>query len=405
MGYAKGYSKMLKLGMAVVVGSLTINMSWFGDLNLALAQTQPQVSPLEITTPDPLLPDLSGDRSLSAVERLRLEQELAKLNAEATALFNSGKQDEAFTIWYRELRLRRFLGIIEEVNSLARVGVVAWNNTRKRDVQIITQRLETIQQEAAAENQLTPELLTALGVAYEQIRVPKQALSVYEIILQRAREVQDRRAIATALQTIGKLNLTWFNYSQAAQAYEELLNLTELPLLPLEQLNYLEQLAFIYQQAKEPEKAIPIQEQLAEIYQGNQQLVKLAELKISLANNYRTINQPEQASKNYREAFDLAWALQQFAYARNALNQLAQLYAAYDETDYAIAVYQELIKVEQQSYDFYNLMNTYDQLAQIYFQQKNYTQALAMLQEGLKIAEMLGYQEAYFQTQIERVPE
>ncbi|MEC4984387.1 MAG: tetratricopeptide repeat protein [Oscillatoria sp. PMC 1076.18] len=394
---------MLKFGIAIIVGSLAINTSWFGNSNLVLAQQQPQVSPLEITTPDPLLPDLSGDRSLSPVERLRLEPELAKLNAEATALFNSGKPDEAFTIWYRELRLWRFLGRIEEVNSLAKVGVIAWNNNRKQDVQNITQRLQTIQEEAANENQLTSELLTALATAYEQIRAPKQALSVYELILQQARAVQDISAIANTLQTIGKLNLTWFNYSQAAQAYEELLNLTNSSLLPLEQLNYLKQLAFIYQQAKQPENAIPIQEQLAKIYRENQQLVELVELQLALANNYRTINQPEPASKNYRAAFELAWSLEQLAYARNALNQLAQLYAAYDETDYAIQVYQELIKVEQQSYDYYHLMNTYDNLAQIYLQQANNAQALTMFQEGLKIAEMLGYQEAYFQTQIERV--
>ena len=363
-----------------------------------LAQTETEPSPLESSTPDPLLPQPAVDRPLSTLERSRIELATQELNEQAAAQLKAGNEAEAFALWYRELRLQRALGKLAEVQALGRVGEIAWESDRLDDVQIITDRLEAI--EAATETINLP-LLKAFGQAYEQVRALNQALSIYQQMLTRAsQETIDAEA---TLKKIGQLQLNLFLYPQAATTYEQLLKEARSQSDSFSEGLYLHQLAQIYSQALQPENALRIKQQLAQSYLQRQQIQQLPELKISIASDYKALNQPEEASQNYQEAFSLAWSLQQFATAGDALEQLGDLYRSYNQENYALQVYQELLKVEQQTYDFYGLMNTYDRIGQIYVSQNDYDQALAAYQEALQLARSLNYQEDYFLGQIEQV--
>ena len=362
-----------------------------------LAQTEPEPSPLESSTPDPLLPQPAVDRPLSTLERSRIELATQELNEQAAEAL-AGNEAEAFTLWYRELRLQRALGKLAEVQALGRVGEIAWNSDRPKDVQIITDRLEAIE---AASKTLDLPLLKAFGQAYEQVHAPNQALNIYQQILARA----DQKTIdpEATLKKIGQLQLSLFLYPQAAATYEQLLKEARSQSDSFNEGLYLHQLAQIYSQALQPENALRIKQQLAQRYLQRQQIQQLPELKIAIASDYKALNQPEKASQNYQEAFSLAWSLQQFATAGDALEQLGDLYRSYNQENYALQVYQELLKVEQQTYDFYGLMNTYDRIGQIYVSQNDYDQALAAYREALQLARSLNYQEDYFISQIEQV--
>jgi tetratricopeptide (TPR) repeat protein len=126
-------------------------------------------------------------------------------------------------------------------------------------------------------------------------------------------------------------------------------------------------------------------------------------LKIAIADDYKTLDKPEEASKYYQEAFSLAWSLQQFAAAGDALKKLAKLYESYQQNDFALQTYQEVIKIEQQSYNLYGLMNTYDAIAKIYVKQENYAQALPWFQKALEISLHLKYKQDYFSAQLQQV--
>jgi tetratricopeptide (TPR) repeat protein len=126
-------------------------------------------------------------------------------------------------------------------------------------------------------------------------------------------------------------------------------------------------------------------------------------LKIAIATDYEALNQPDPASQNYQDAYKLAWALRQWAYASEALQKLAALYHSHNQSNSALQVYDVLIKTQQQSYNFYGLMNTYDKMGQIYLEQKKYSQALDVFQRGMQLAKSLRYQENYFAEQLERV--
>ncbi|AOY83093.2 tetratricopeptide repeat protein [Moorena producens JHB] len=383
----------------------------FASVTLSQSSDNDNPNPLELTAPDPLLPSLSPDEPLTPSERSRLSEALDELNAEAEAEFKAGNQSKAFDIWYREIRLRRVLGDpVAEVQTLGRVGGVAWNENNKQSVQLITARLEEIQQENEAEDSINLPLLKALGKAYEQIRLPGQALTVYEQILADARNQGDMAAVEATLKTMGELHMAWFDYPKAAETYEELLAQvqTDVPLEPLrerinEEVAYLQQLAYIYDQDQQPDQALPKKQQLVDIYlnQGND--TQIPALKIAIASDYNSLNQPEKASQTYQEAYSLAWSLQQFAHASEALQPLAQLYLTSKQPEFALQVYEVLLQVEQQSYNYYGLMNTYDNIGQIYLDMNNYPQALAAFQKGLDLAESLQHREAYFVNQIQLV--
>ena len=404
MSLTKNYLKLLNLVIAGVAICLGTALEPKLDTSPVLAQTQ-QPNPLEITTPDPLLPQPPVERSLSPLERFRLKEALDELNIQAKIQLQEGNGDEAFNIWYRELRLRRVLGRLEEIPTLGRVGAIAWEQNRKIDTQIITKRLQTVQGEVEEETTFDPLLWEALGLAYEKIRFPQAALEIYEQILANAREEEDSRAQEEVLKTIGKLHLAWLDYPNAAVTYEELLTLARSQLDYFNEQVYLSQLIYIYNQAIQPENALRIKQQLAKNYLQNQEIERLAALKIEIASDYQALNELEKASTNYQEAFTLAWELQQFAAASDALQKLGDLYRSNEQDKFAIQIYQELIKVKQQSYDFYGLMNTYDLIGQIYIKQENYDKALFYFEKGLELAQSLQYQEAYFDEKIQEINE
>ncbi|MGH2415142.1 MAG: tetratricopeptide repeat protein, partial [Microcystaceae cyanobacterium] len=244
----------------VILLGTTVAQGW---KNSVFAQAPPP-HPLEGEFQDPLLPSIN--RPLSPLERLTIQQTIDELNTQANAQLQVGNEEGAFALWYRELRLRRELGRLEEVQGLARVGGIAWEKSRTPDVRVMIKRLITIQQQVEAEKTLDPVLLNALGQAYLQLRSIDEALVIYQRILASARQQNDILAQEATLKIIGQLHLARFHYSEAAPVYEELVTLAQAQLNTFNEGLYLQQLAEIYQQALQPENSIRIKEQLVDYY-------------------------------------------------------------------------------------------------------------------------------------------
>ena len=364
---------------------------------ITLAQGNLQ-KPLEITAPDPLLP--AEARELTNQERRQLAPAIAQIEQQANVLLLAGDLENAALAWNRSLRLSRSLGTIPEIQALGRVGEIAWNQNITKQVNIISDRLQAIQRTQPP----APATLQALGAAYQQLRSPTLAIPIYRQIIAQAKEKQDINALENNLRILGQLHMDWFDYPQAALTYQELFSLS-LKINDLaNQVNYLEELAYIYDQLKDQEKSIAIKQELVVYYQAKPELqLKIPALLTAIAASYTILRNPQAARDNYQRAYELAIAIKQFAAARNALQGLALLYQTYNQPNIALQIYQILIQVNQQSYDYYYTMNTYDRMGQIYLQQRDYSQALNVFNEGLKIARSLHHQEPYFSAQVERI--
>ncbi|AFY51223.1 hypothetical protein Nos7524_5511 [Nostoc sp. PCC 7524] len=399
---------------------ITATILWQFSSSLTLAQSQdPQQAdkfppnPLEITTPDPLLPPLRDKQPLSLPEQQKLETALDELNQEAAAKLQTGDKVAAFEIWNRELRLRRYLSAVAEVTALSRVGEIAWNRSDRQQLYYITQRLQAIQKQAQPKKSKTPnsvdlELLQALGVAYQKVRSPKPAIEVYNQVLAAVRQQKDTSREIDTLKTLAELHLSWFNYAQAAATYEELLKFATSTGERQDELTYLQQLAYIYQQAKQPQKSIDVLSKLQEIYSQNDHQTQLPTLQLAIAANYEILAKDNadlllEAFKHYQEAYTTAWQLQQYGRAAEAVQKLIPLYRSQGQIDAALQTSQILLEAEARAANYYGMMQAYSQMGQLYLDKQDYPPALTAFNDGLEIARRLKHQEAYFTQQIEKV--
>lgn len=264
-------------------------------------------------------------------------------------------------------------------------------------MQVITQRLDAISQQVKSSNDL--QLLAALASAFEQVRVPKSALTVYTQILA-IQQQQNSPAVEETLQTIAELHLSWFDYPQAIASYNQLLNLAKVKSDRPGELAYLQQLTYIYDKSKQRQQAIETKQQLIAIYQQESQLAAIPALHLAIATDYEVLGQLEQAFTSYQQAYSSAWALQQFFQAGDALRKLVALYRSQDQIDEALQTSQILLQADEQAVNVYGMMNTYDQIGQINIKRGNYSEALKAFQNGLELAKQLQYQEDYFTQQI-----
>lgn len=402
----QGFGRMPLLRRSRV--TVTAAMLWLCCSSIVLAAKKEPVpeeffNPLEITTPDPLLPFSLEERPLSALERLKLAAALEQLNQQAAAKLVAGDRVGAFEIWNRELRLRRVLGFLEEVAALSRVGAIAWRQNQRAEVQVITRRLQEVQQQTKAEPTVDLQLLQSLGTAFEQVRSPESAVEVYTQILAAARQRQDQAAEEAALKTIAELHLSWFEYELSATTYQELLGLARARSNRLNEITYLQELAYIYRQANQHQKAVEVRQQLAELYLNEEQFTQVPAIRLAIASDYESLGQLQQAFQNYQEAYASAWSLQQYARAGSALRNLIALYRSQKQIDEALKTSQILLEADQRAANVYGMMNTYDQIGQIYLEGGKYSEALAAFKSGLELATQLKYQETYFTQQIEQL--
>ncbi|MEG4106816.1 tetratricopeptide repeat protein [Microcoleus sp. S13_C5] len=422
-------NQIFRMRSSVPIGCLLF--LWLCAGSIASAQTNPPAldqfspNPLEITTPDPLTP---ANESLSSTQREELTAALEELNLEASAKLQAGDGAGAFEIWFRELRLRRYLGPAAEIAALSRVGSVAWSNSKNLELQLITKRLQAIQKEVKSQVPLNTELLPAFAAAFQQVRAKGPTVEVYQEILEKARQNQDILAEGQILKAIGLIHINWLSYDKAAPVYEELATLIQenralfaansavqnsavvagngappQPVTPPTEVDTLRQLAYVYQQSKQPLKAIAAREKLASVYLNLQNPSAIPPIKIAIASDYQTIGQINLAAQYYQEAYNLAVPIQQYAQASEALDKLALLYRAQKQWEQTLRIYQMQLLLEERADNFYGLMNAYDNIGQVYQEMKAYDKALESYQKGLDVAKKLGHRQEYFAKKIQKV--
>ncbi len=374
------------------------------SLNAALAESSSAVllaQKADRFPPNPLTTEI--DDPLPQVSRAALLLQMAELNQQALMRLQAENADAAFDLWNQELRLSRRLGPVEETKALARVGQIAWGRNNNQQVGYIGQRLQQIQT-AALQGTPSATLLTELAIAYQVIRDPERALQVYDRQLEIARQRRDATAEFQMLNQIAQTHLDWFGYVKAAKVYEDLLSQAREQNNPQNQLAYAYQLAYIYEQAKQPQAAIAALETLVELYAQTPEPLLLANFQVRLADQYRLTQQMQLAEVTYQAAYRTGEAQQQWGFAGDALRRLATFYRQQQRLDAAIQVYEFLTAFEQEiGLNPYNAMDAYDHLGQIFVEQASRENAIAAFQQGLQLAQGLEYRVEYFRDQIAKV--
>ena len=388
-------------------------------------------SPLELLAADPLLPEFPMKRELSPTERDRLRLALDELNLQAAATLRAGKTLEAFALWNRELRLRRFLGVFEELPALGRVGELAWREGGVEETRVITDRLKAIQAGQTGPKPNLPDdqplpiptepaLLEALGATYYQVRAPKLALAVLEPRLLMAREANDPAAIEKSLGAIALLRSSIFDDGAAAEAYRELLAIerakiaagrwvvvppapgTE-PIIPLHrqaEVRYLKELVMLFDRSRQWDDAIVTQRDLLGVYQELGIIRLIPPLMSELAATFDRANRLEEAVFQYREAAATARTIKQLGIVRESLDRLATLYrtrpAFANKPDLLANTYINLLELAREAADGYGMMDTYEKLGDLFVSLDQRDRARIAYEQAVILAGQLQHRQSYF---------
>ncbi len=421
---------------------------------------------LELTEPDPLLPNPTIKRLLSPLEKVELRKNLDKLTQEGSKARFDGDRPTAYRTWFRELRLRRFLGPDDEITALTRVGQSAWDDNQRLEVQLITQRLDKLQTQRDPE--LTRPQLNQIGLAYETLRAMPQAIAYHEAALNRLRSQSKPGSVpygstspastnpvtsasrparptrpTTAspsgftpsllkpkptqtstpalrpvspeefhLTALARLYFNSFEYAKAADRTQDLLQLTRATPLaqrqPREELGHLEQLVFIHQKNRQYDRALTFQSELLKQYQDPLALPtegpKIPSLQQAIARNQEAAGQLIAATQTYQEAYRSALALQQLGLAQEAASTLAQLYSRQNQPQDALKIYEIVLDIDQRSYNLYGLIDTHSRMGDLYRQQSQNIAARQSYQQALHLAQQLNYQVSEIQEKLTQLP-
>lgn len=402
---------MINIQRLSIAITTTITISLFCTSLTLAKEKKPRLpkkfppSPLEITVPDPLIPASINRQGLSNQQKRSLEAALNQLNLEATAKLQAGDTEQAFKIWNRELRLRRYLGMLSEIQALERVGGIAYTKNNRQQIGYITQRLQAIQKQIEVNRKTNLELLQALAKAYLEVRSPSLAVEAYNQVLIIFRAGSDVAGEIDTLKSMTKIHLDWFDYPAAATTSKVLLSLVtssnDVELV-------LQDLAYIYDRTKQPLEAIDVRQKLSLIYRQRNEISKLSALKLAIGKDYEALakensNFINEAFQNYEEAYIMAWNFQQYVRAAEALQQLVSLYVAEGQTEDALQTSQILLQAEEQAANFYGMMNAYEQIGKIHLQRQENQLALVAFQKGLELAQQLGHETDKFTQQIQKL--
>ncbi|PSN18258.1 hypothetical protein C7271_13480 [filamentous cyanobacterium CCP5] len=355
-------------------------------------------SPLTDQPRDPLLPRPPISRSLSPLEKVYLREGLDRLDQQALALLAAGEGEAAYDLWMREVRLRRLLGVDQELDAIERVGQRVWEAGRSQEVRLLTARLEEIRSDLTVEES---ELLEQVADAFAQLGEPDEAVATYRLLADRALAQGNSVEYQGYLETIAQIQRQWFQFIEAALTFQSLYGL-DFPTLE-EKILYLERIADSYAEVNRYQQALEAQQVLLQIYGQQNRAEAIPQLRLTMGHHAQALNRLEAASGHYQQAYERAIALSQYEIASESIQALADLYRQLDRRDDLIYLYRQLILVEQQAYDAYGIMGAYDQLAQVYESLEQPEAALAAYREGLILASTLGHRQGYFRTQIRRL--
>ena len=382
--------------------SLLLNMGW--GFPLAALENPRSLADLK---PDPILPTALLQRSPSPLERITIRETAEQLDQDARQQLAANETDRAFDLWFRALNLQRVLGKNAEIIALGEVAEQAWEAGEKIELQAITQRLQTLEKDLKAQgNWLSPEAIV-LGISYQQARDLSSANRLYEYQLAEAQRTNNSATISAVLTQLIQVQWGALNYPLAAKYTQQQLEiLRSQPATRsglLEERSLLQSLSFFHQQTEDYLSAVTILKEAISLTLDLGLDAEVAPLQVSLAEAQILSGDGLSATDTYRQAYLKAQQQQQFYLAQDILFALGQLREQRGELAEAIQVYEILRQVHRYSSNLLGLLESYDRLGQLYLQINNPQLASEQFQKGLELSKRLGYREAEFTAQVDRL--
>jgi CHAT domain-containing protein/Tfp pilus assembly protein PilF len=245
-----------------------------------------------------------------------------------------------------------------------------------------------------AENELvTVELQKALikqGQRLSNQGSYGQALSIYQLALQIAEQLGDKRGIATTLRNIGIVHRSQGNYTQALEYYQKSLKLAEglgdkaLIAPVLNNIGVVHALQGNYTQALEYyQKSLKLKEEIGD-------KVTIAPALNNIGNIYNLQGNYTQALEYYQRSLKLVEEIGDKVAIATTLGNIGSIYNSQGNYTQALEYYQKSLKLAEEAGNRAGVANTLNNIGAVHYSQGNYTQALDYYQRSLKLSEESG---------------
>ena len=244
-------------------------------------------------------------------------------------------------------------------------------------------------------------------MAYQQARDLSSANRLYEYQLAEAQRTNNSATISAVLTQLIQVQWGALNYPLAAKYTQQQLEiLRSQPATRsglLEERSLLQSLSFFHQQTEDYLSAVTILKEAISLTLDLGLDAEVAPLQVSLAEAQILSGDSLSATDTYRQAYLKAQQQQHFYLAQDILFALGQLREQRGELAEAIQVYEILRQVHRYSSNLLGLLESYDRLGQLYLQINNPQLASEQFQKGLELSKRLGYREAEFTAQVDRL--
>ncbi len=371
-------------------------------------------NPLDDEPLDPLLPNPPVQRPLSPLEQYQLEQDLNELALVAEAIASGEdlpiglepgeERPDPNQIWMREVRLRRLLGVEEELQSIRRVAQWLHDRTATQELQLLAARLREIQADLDPSISADKTRLIDLAEIYALLGEVEDAANIRRALANQALAAGNEEEFQNQLEILAGLQAAWFYFDDAAATYGELLAMAQLEPGRETEIRYLKAQIYNLEQAQEFEAAINAQQRLLTIYNGAAPFwPQVARLQHNIAENHRALGNLSESSRYFRSAYTNALTQLQLNVAADSIRSLAAIYNSLENQEDVRYLYEQLILVERTASNAFGLMEAFDALGQLHEQLGEPEQALQAYQEALVMARSLDHREDYFEAQIARL--
>jgi CHAT domain-containing protein/Tfp pilus assembly protein PilF/ketosteroid isomerase-like protein len=238
---------------------------------------------------------------------------------------------------------------------------------------------------------------TALIVAlrkrdiFSRQQLLSQALPIYQVALEVAEWIDDKRSRAILTQILGLIHYSQGNFAEALDFYQQSLALyealgdkTDIP----ELLNYMGQIHYArgsYADAQTLfQKSLVVAEEMGDKSRVGFALNTLGAL-VSIQGDYA------QGVEYFLRSLAISEEINDTTLMATPLNNLGSSYRLLGNNVLALEYYQRSLKLVEAMNDKKRIANTLSNIGEIHFSQGNYTQALEYLKKAMELAEASGY--------------
>jgi hypothetical protein len=197
---------------SVSLGPLSLGAPTQAQVLLPVVRDDLLADPLADSPRDPLLPTPVVNRPLSPLEQLALEQALDDLAQEADALATANQPEAARTLWLREIRLRRVLGLDAELMAIERVAENLRDGNATPELQLLAMRLDRITPSLDPNQESDRRYVQTLATLYTTLGRVESAAALRRTLADVALEQGDIREAQAQLELLAVLYADWFYF-------------------------------------------------------------------------------------------------------------------------------------------------------------------------------------------------